>query len=198
MISQIIETLKSGLVEKLKTHHSLYRLPCTSEYLEELIASILAEAGYTNDWQPNRNHTASIDIKLDTGMTFSVKSGTYYLDKSTLKFSGSRLGKHDNISEMVKSVIDNSAEYYICVSKVDQDWSPTPAFLDTKTYYLFVFPASALRYDSDWNEIHSDKGSKYTMEIDGLKAVIHSSMSHQIWTWVSTDTVGDPHKLDIM
>jgi len=55
-----------------------------------------------------------------------------------------------------------------------------------------------LRYDSDWNEIHSDKGSKYTMEIDGLRAVIHSSMSHQLWTWVSTDTVGDPHKLDIM
>jgi len=127
-------------------------------------------------------------------MTFSVKSGTYYIDKNTLKFSGSRLGKHDNISEMVKSVIDNSAEYYICVSKVDQDWSPTPAFLDTKTYYLFVFPAIALRYDSDW----SDHGSKYTMEIEGLRAVIHASMSHQLWTWVSTDTVGDPHKLDIM
>ena len=194
MIDQIVQTLKSGLVDKLKTHHSLYRLPCTSEYLEELIASILAEAGYTNDWQPNRNHTASIDIKLDTEMTFSIKSGTYYVDKNTLKFSGSRLGKHNNISEMIKSVIDNSAEYYICVSKVDQDWSPTPAFLDTKTYYLFVFPASVLRYDSQW----SDHGSKYTMEIEGLKAVIHASMSHQLWTWVSTDTVGHPYKLDIM
>ena len=195
MIEHIIEILKTGLVEKLKIHHSLYRLPCTSEYLEELIASILAENGYINDWQPNRSHTASIDIKLNSGLTFSVKSGTYYLDKNTLKFSGSRLGKHDNISEMIKSVIDNSAEYYICVSKVDQDWSPTPAFLDTKTYYLFVFPASALKYDSDWSD---HDGSKYTMEIDGMRAVIHASMSHQLWTWVSTDTVGLPHRLDIM
>ncbi len=198
MIEQIKEILISGLAAKLKIHHSLYRLPCTAEYLEEVIASILAENGYSNDWQPDRNHTASVDIKLDSGISFSVKSGTYYVDKSTLKFSGSRLGKHDNISEMIDSVISNSADWYICVSKVDQDWSSTPDFSDTKKYYLFMFPATVLKYDSDWNKIESNKGHKYTMEIDGMKAVIHSSMSHQLWTWVSTDTVGLPDKIDII
>lgn len=197
MINKIIEILKNGLVDKLKIHHSLYRLPCTAEYLEELIASILAENGYSNDWQPNRKHTASVDINIEN-MSLSVKSGTYYPDKNTLKFSGSRLGKHDNISEMIKSVVDNSADYYICVSKVNQDWSYTPSFSDPKIYYLFVFPSSALRYESDWTRIDSDKGHKYVMEIDGMNAVIHSSMSHQLWTWVSTDTVGLPHKLDII
>ena len=105
MIEHIREILKIGLVEKLKIHHSLYRLPCTSEYLEELISSILAENGYINDWQPNRSHAISVDMTLDSGMSFSVKSGVYDVSKSTLTFSGSRLGKHETLSEMVNSVI---------------------------------------------------------------------------------------------
>jgi hypothetical protein len=198
MINDLIEKLVSGLTAKLKSHHSLYRLPCVGEYLEELISSALAESGYINDWQPDRNHKSSVDFKLESGETFSVKSGEYFIKKHTLKFSGSRLGKHDNISEMVNSVISNSADWYICVSKVGKNWSPTPAFSDTKTYYVFVFPASALKYDSDWITVPSNKGFKYVMEIDGMRAVIHSSMSHQLWTWVSTNTVGDPYKLDII
>ena len=199
MIENIVNILKKDLANKLKTHHSLYRLPCTSEYLEELISSTLAENGYINDWQPTRKHTISVDMSIDNGVSFSVKSGMYDVNKNTLTFSGSRLGKHDNLESMVNSVIDNSADYYICVSKVDQDWSPTPTFLDPKTYYLFVFESSKLAYGSDWKKVDSSRGGyKYAMEIDGMSASIHPSLSHQLWTVVSTDVVGIPHRIDIM
>lgn len=199
MIEHIREILKIGLVEKLKIHHSLYRLPCTSEYLEELISSILAENGYINDWQPNRSHAISVDMTLDSGMSFSVKSGMYDVSKSTLTFSGSRLGKHETLSEMVNSVIDNKADYYICVSKTDQNWSNTPALFDMKTYFLFVFPSTALKYDSSWEKVESSRGGyKYAMSVDGMSASIHPSLSHQLWTTVSTDLIGLPDKLDIL
>ena len=199
MIEHIREILKIGLVEKLKIHHSLYRLPCTSEYLEELISSILAENGYINDWQPNRSHTISVDMTIQDGPSFSVKSGIYDISKSTLTFSGSRLGKHETLSEMVNSVIDNKADYYVCVSKTDQNWSNTPALFDMKTYFLFVFPSTALQYDSHWDKVESSRGGyKYAMNIDGMSASIHPSLSHQLWTTVSTSIVGLPDKLDIL
>ncbi len=199
MIENIIQILKSGLVDKLKIHHSLYRLPCTAEFLEELISSILAENGYINDWQPNRSHTISVDMTIENGPSISVKSGMYDISKSTLTFSGSRLGKHNTLPEMVNSVIENKADYYVCVSKTDQDWSNTTALFDMRRYYLFVFPSTALKYDSIWDTVESSRGGyKYAMEIDGMKASIHPSLSHQLWTTVSTDIVGTPHKLDII
>lgn len=199
MIDHIIQILKSGLVDKLKIHHSLYKLPCTSEYLEELISNILAENGYINDWQPNRSHTISVDMTLNIGTSFSVKSGMFDVAKSTLTFSGSRLGKHNTLPEMVNSVMDNKADYYICVSKTDQDWSNSPALFDMRTYYLFVFPSTALKYDSIWDTVESSRGGyKYAMEIDGMKASIHPSLSHQLWTTVSTDLIGMPHEIDIL
>ena len=199
MIENIIEILKVGLVDKLKIHHSLYRLPCTAEFLEELISSILAENGYSNDWQPNRSHAISVDMTLDIGPSISVKSGIYDISKSTLTFSGSRLGKHNTLPEMVNSVMENKADYYVCVSKTDQDWSNTPALFDMRTYYLFVFPSTALKYDSIWDTVESSRGGyKYAMEIDGMKASIHPSLSHQLWTTVSTSVVGIPHKIDIL
>jgi hypothetical protein len=199
MIEQIINILKVGLVDKLKIHHSLYRLPCTAEFLEELISNILAENGYINDWQPNRSHSISVDMTIEDGPSFSVKSGIYDVSKSTLTFSGSRLGKHETLPEMVNSVIENKADYYICVSKTDQDWSNTPALFNMKTYYLFVFESTALKYDSIWNTVESSRGGyKYAMEIDGMKASIHPSLSHQLWTTVSTNIVGVPHKIDIL
>ncbi len=192
MITDITNIIKTGLLEKLKIHHGLYSLPCTSEYLEELIATILTENGYKNDWKPNRKHTASIDIKLDAGLTFSIKSGEYFPNRNTLKFSGSRLGKYDDISDMVSSIIDNSADYYICLAKVKKDWID-----NTRVYYLFVFPASCLHYNSDWQKTESGKNHRYDMNITGMKATIHSSMSSQLWTWVSTDIIGLPDKLNI-
>lgn len=199
MIEHIREILKHGLVEKLKIHHSLYRLPCTSEYLEELISSILAENGYINDWQPNRSHSISVDMTIENGPSLSVKSGMFDFNKNTLTFSGSRLGKHETLSEMVNSVIVNKADYYVCVSKVDQDWSNTPALFDMRSYYLFVFPSTALQYDSQWLKVDSSRGGyKYAMAIDGMTASIHPSLSHQLWTTVSTNIIGLPDRLDIL
>ena len=75
MLEQIKNTLIGGLLEKLAVHHSVYRLPCTSEYLEELIADTLNQNGMPNDWKPDRSHSVSVDMTLDTGHSISVKSG---------------------------------------------------------------------------------------------------------------------------
>ena len=180
MLDQIKNILITGLTEKLKVHHSVYRLPCTSEFLEELIASVLTEAGYTNDWQPNRSHSISVDMSLDSGQSFSVKSGVYA--NNTLTFSGSRLGKHVGLDNMIASVIDNSADYYVCLAKSDQDWSSVPSQNEKKIYYLFVFPAKTLIYDSGvWNKVETKSGGyNYVMESIGMSARTNTSMSSQL------------------
>ena len=199
MINNIIETLKLYLPDKLKSHHSIYAKQCKGDNLEENIASTLAENGYSNDWQPDENHTISVDMNLDIGISLSVKSGVYNVSKNTLKFSGSRLGKHETLEDMVKSVIDNRADYYVCVSKVEKEWSPYPAKNEKKIYYMFVFPSSALRYDSEWITEYTKKGNaKYYMKIDGLYASISPSTSHQLWTTVSLDVIGSPARFDII
>lgn len=197
MLDKIKETLITGLTEKLKIHHSVYRLPCTSEFLEELIANVLTEAGYTNDWQPNRSHSISVDMSLDSGQSFSVKSGVYA--NNTLTFSGSRLGKHDGLDNMIASVIDNSADYYVCLAKSDQDWSSVPAKNEKKVYYLFVFPSQTLIYDSGvWNKVETKSGGyNYVMDSIGMSARINTSMSSQLWTSVNESLIGAPTKLEI-
>lgn len=199
MINNIIEIIKTYLVEKLKAHHSLYLTACKGDLLEELIARVLTENGHSNDWQPDSNHTISVDMRLDSGPSFSIKSGTYDIAKRTLKFSGSRLGKHDNLENMVDSIEDNTADYYVCISRVKKEWSPYPGFSDQKRYYLFVFPANVLTYKGDWIEKVSDKGKiTYHLYLDKMDALISPAMSHQLWTVASLDLVGEPYKLDII
>jgi len=199
VLDTIKQTLTSGLIEKLKIHHSVYRLPCTSEFLEELIANVLSEQGFTNDWQPNRSHSVSVDMSLDSGDSLSIKSGVYDPSKGVLKFSGSRLGKHKTLEDMISHVVSNSADYYVCVAKADQDWSSVPSQNETKTYYLFVFDKNKLNYQTEnWFKKDKKDGSfKYHMEIDGMNASIVPSLSYQLWTTVSESIIGSPTKLEI-
>lgn len=174
----------------------LYRLPATSEYLEELIAEALQENGYPNDWKPNRSHAVSKDLTLDTGKSFSIKSGMYNTKTKTLKFSGSRLGKHDTIEAMVESIDKTHADFYICLAKASEDWSNIPGKADPKTYYLFVFEASKLDYNGEWGVKESKKGGfKYVIDKPGMHAKIAPSMSYQLWTTVDTSVIGEPEKL---
>lgn len=198
MLETIRDILIPGLTEKLKAHHSIYRLPCTSEFLEELIASALSECGLINDWQPNRSHTVSKDMSLDTGPSISVKSGVYA--NNTLTFSGSRLGKHDTLDKMINHVLENKADYYVCLAKADQDWSSVPSQNEVKTYYLFTFDANVLTYDLPlWNKVQTKSGGyNYIMESIGMSARINTSMSSQLWTSVSEALTGSPAKLEIL
>ena len=198
MLEQIKNILIEGLIEKLKIHHSVYRLPCTSEFLEELISNTLSEAGYINDWQPNRSHSISIDMSLDTGQSFSIKSGVYA--NNTLTFSGSRLGKYDGLDNMIASVVSNSADYYVCLAKADQDWSSVPSQNEKKIYYLFIFPSQTLIYDNGlWNKVQTKSGGyNYVMESIGMSARINTSMSSQLWTSVNESLIGSPTKLEIL
>jgi hypothetical protein len=198
VLEQIKNILIEGLIEKLKIHHSVYRLPCTSEFLEELISTVFTENGLINDWKPNRSHSISVDMSLESGESFSIKSGVYA--NNTLTFSGSRLGKHDGLDNMIASVVSNSADYYVCLAKSDQDWSSVPSQNEIKTYYLFVFPSQTLIYDNGlWNKVETKSGGyNYVMESIGMSARINTSMSSQLWTSVNESLIGSPTKLEIL
>jgi len=196
MVEEIKDTLRVFLLSKLSLHHTLYRLPAISEYLEELIAEALQENGYPNDWKPNRSHAVSKDLTLDEGKSFSIKSGIYDPKKNTLKFSGSRLGKHNRIEAMVEAIADTHADFYICLAKASEDWSSVPEKADPKTYYLFVFEASKLDYNGVWGVKTSKKGGfKYVIDKPGFHAKIAPSMSYQLWTTVDTSIIGEPERL---
>jgi hypothetical protein len=198
----VLDTIKNilieGLTEKLKIHHSVYRLPCTSEFLEELISTVFTEHGLINDWKPNRSHSISVDMSLESGESFSIKSGVYA--NNTLTFSGSRLGKHDGLDNMIASVVSNSADYYVCLAKADQDWSSVPSQNEKKIYYLFVFPSQTLIYDNGlWNKVETKSGGyNYVMESIGMSARINTSMSSQLWTSINESLIGSPTKLEIV
>jgi hypothetical protein len=198
VLDNIKQILIEGLTSKLKIHHSVYRLPCTSEFLEELIANTFTESGLINDWQPNRSHSISVDMSLESGESFSVKSGVYA--NNTLTFSGSRLGKYQTLDAMISSVVDNSAKYYVCLAKADQDWSSVPAENEKKVYYLFVFDSQTLIYDNGvWNKVETKSGGyNYVMESIGMSARINTSMSSQLWTSVNESLIGAPTKLEIL
>ena len=198
MLDNIKQILIEGLTSKLKIHHSVYRLPCTSEFLEELIANTFTENGLINDWQPNRSHSISVDMSLESGESFSVKSGVYA--NNTLTFSGSRLGKYQTLDAMISSVVDNSAKYYVCLAKADQDWSSVPAENEKKVYYLFIFDSQTLIYDNAlWNKVQTKSGGyNYVMESIGMSARINTSMSSQLWTSVNESLIGAPTKLEIL
>jgi len=187
--------LANALTNKLQIHHSVYRLPCTSEFLEELIADALKENGMDNDWKPNRSHSVSVDMTIDEGPSISVKSGVYDIKKNILKFSGSRLGKHKTIEDMVGHVVDTSADLYVCLAKADQDWSSIPEKFENKIYYLFVFDKQSIDYNSAmWYQ----KGDIWCLDAIGLSAYISPSMSYQLWTKVNESLIGSPEKLDIL
>jgi hypothetical protein len=194
----IKQTLIEGLTKKLKIHHSVYRLPCTSEFLEELISNTFTQSGLINDWQPNRSHSVSVDMSLESGESFSIKSGVYA--NNTLTFSGSRLGKYETLDAMISSVVSNSADYYVCLAKADQDWSSVPSQNEKKIYYLFVFDAQTLIYDNGlWNKVQTKSGGyNYVMESIGMSARINTSMSSQLWTSVNESLIGPPTKLEIL
>lgn len=176
----------------------LYRLPAISEFLEELIAETLAENGLDNDWKPNRSHTVSKDLTLESGHSFSIKSGVYDPKSGTLKFSGSRLGKHETLDAMVKSISDTHADYYVCLAKAEEDWKNIPAKGEKKVYYLFVFESDKLDYSGEWGIKESKKGGfKYVYDVPGLHAKINPSMSHQLWTTVDKSLIGEPERLVI-
>lgn len=189
------DILKVSLLEKLRIHHSVYRLPCTSEFLEELISDALNENDIINDWKPNRSHSVSVDMTTEDGVSISVKSGVYDPKKKMLKFSGSRLGKHKTIEDMVGHVVDTSADLYVCLAKADQDWSSIPEKFENKRYYLFVFDKQALDYNS---AIWYQKGDIWCLDAIGLSAYISPSMSYQLWTKVDESLTGSPEILDIL
>jgi hypothetical protein len=101
---------------------------------------------------------------------------------------------------MISSVVDNSARYYVCLAKAEEDWSSVPAENEKKVYYLFIFDSQTLIYDSGvWNKVQTKSGGyNYVMESIGMSARINTSMSSQLWTSVNESLIGSPTKLEIL
>jgi len=198
-IDEIILPLTEALQINLGKHHSIYTLPCTAEYLEELISTSLKQIGIDNDWQPNRSHAISTDLSLRDGTSVSIKSGAYDESKHTLTFSGSRLGRHGNLESMIESVIEDSADWYFCVAKRESDWTLNAANEFNKIYYFFAFECKSLPYDEiEWSSKATKSGGvTYFVDLDGFHAEIRPSMSHQLWTKVSEKRIGTPTKIVI-
>jgi hypothetical protein len=191
--------LGQAVSKHLQAHHKLYRLPCFAEFLEEIISKSFKEIGYENSWEPNRSHLASTDITLDTKQTISIKSGEYSIKNKNLKFSGSRLGQYSTIEDKLNAVIAQSADLYICVSRSKNDWDPVPGDSEPKKYYLFIFDSEVLDYKKyNWEVSMTSSGNKdYVMQGNGINAAIRASMSHQLWTTVSLDLIGEPVLVEV-
>lgn len=186
-----------NLKSQLAIHHGIYRLSCSSEYLEEMIAASLENSGFKNDWEPNRSHAISVDMTLKDGKTVSIKSGTYDKANKNLKISGSRLGKHSTIENMVKAIKAEAADIYFCMARLNEEWQPVPLHHEPKKYYFFAFESALLGYDKyPWEQRKTSTGRlNYHMEGPGIKAEIRESMSHQLWTTISTNLIGDPRSI---
>jgi hypothetical protein len=195
-----IEKFGKELNKLIASHHCLYQLPCMAEFAEELVSKALSSASIPNEWHPIRSHAISTDIVGENGTTFSVKSGAFSKNKGELVISGSRLGKHGNLTDMVNAVLATSADYYICLARDKQDWEPYPLENEGKIYFLFVFPKSALDYRAGpWVKVVGRSGTSFTYEMEGagIKASIRPSMSHQLWTSVNISRTGEPLQVTI-
>ena len=198
-MDEITPGLAMALKNNLSTHHSLYELPCLAEYLEELISLSLRQIGLENDWRPNRSHEISTDLSLRDGKSISIKSGTYKPKQRSLIFSGSRLGRHGNLESMVESVIQDAADWYFCLAKMDSDWKVSSELVSQKIYYFFAFESSSLPYgEIEWTTAFTKSGGQtYFVDLDGFHADIRPSMSHQLWTKVSEERIGAPIKISV-
>jgi hypothetical protein len=195
-----LELFGSHLKTLIQNHHTLYRLPCMAEYAEELISRALSESGTPNKWHPNRSHAVSTDIVDLNGVTFSVKSGAYNRQKRELTISGSRLGKHGELSAMLAAVEKDSADYYICLARDKEDWDPYPMENEGLKYYLFTFHSDVLDYQaSEWRKVMGRNATSFNYEMSGpgIRASIRPSMSHQLWTTVQEARVGEPLEIVI-
>lgn len=196
-IEKISAALTEGLKVGLSNHHKTYRLPCFGEYLEEQVHLAFSSYGISTNWEPDRSHRISVDMTLDTGETVSIKSGEYIFAQDKLKFSGSRLGKHSTIEEMLHAIESSSADYYVSIARIKKEWTPTPSHGDSKIYYLFVFKSKSLGYSENSWIRQSTKGGNfnYSMESHGVQAQIRASMSYQLWTVASQEITNKPQKI---
>jgi hypothetical protein len=198
-IRKISQVLEDGLAEGLSQHHENYRLPCFGEYLEEQVHLAFSRTGLSTDWEPDRSHRISVDMTLDSGETISIKSGDYNVSQRKLKFSGSRLGQHSTIEEMLHAIEANSADYYVSIARIKKDWTPVPNLRDKKIYYLFVFESQRLGYaENSWIKQETRSGGfNYSMTGHGVEAQIRASMSYQLWTVASEIVTDKPARITV-
>jgi hypothetical protein len=173
-----------ALTNRLNRHHELYSLPCTSEYLEELVSDALKEGGIDNDWEPNRSHRVSTDMESDIG-SISVKSGI--VRDGYLRFSGSRLGRFKSLNERVDHIQNTRSDHYICLAK-SNNFNP-----QLQVYQLFIFNKSTVDYSGDWVSYpHQD-----TLMKENMHGFIVHSMSSQLWTHAYQQVTGKPYIIAI-
>ena len=188
------ENIVKSLERQLKLHHKLYSIRCKSELWEEISARALRETGYGSDWLPDFNHFIGTDQTTDDGINISNKSGLLNKNNTKMKISGSRTTKYKTIEEKLCFLENKSEDFIFCLAINPYEWKK-----GKRIYYFIVIDAKKLDYHKQkWNESYSKKG-----ELTGWNCVseyynskITISMSHQLWTDISSDMFEEIYSID--
>ena len=185
--------------EYLEKHHELYSGKCKGEMWEEICAKSLKLAGFGTDWEPDFNHAVRIDQRTADGFAISNKSGTLSSDGKTLEISGSRLTKHNTLTEKVNYISAKLDDAIFCLASKKEDWKE-----NKKVYYFVVVDSGKLIYNAvQWDEVFGKKGKNtgkvvgYKCACDDFTASISNSMSDQLWTNISSNLFTEIHRIEI-
>jgi len=183
-MKKINKNLIKSIEKRLKIHHELYSQAVKAEQWEEILAQSIRENGNTANWEPG-SHKIGEDISTDIFGRISCKSGSLDVKKSGPKkgtemilISGSRTTKHKTLKSKINHLSESHDDYYFCLGKYKKD-------IDSNKYryYMIIFPSTLIKPSNlKWKK----HGKNYLAEGVGIKQVINTSMSGQLWTTFDT------------
>jgi hypothetical protein len=183
--------IENSIKIRINKHHQLYDLPLTAEYWEETLHKSFSDIGQNTDWQPDRSHKISEDMKHEYFGRISCKSGAVKITKKkkALVVSGSRTGKYKTIEEKLKFFSLKKEDVYFCLSRNKKEWDK-----GSKKYYLYVFNSSILNLsEQTWNET----GGGWRCENKIYKAWITKKLSDQLWFEINMEYLPEPTLIEI-
>lgn len=182
-----------SIKKRLKIHHKLYSQAVKAEQWEEILEQSIRENDGTTDWDPG-SHKIGEDIGTDIFGRISCKSGSLDVKKSgpkkgteTIMISGSRTTKHKTLKSKINHLSESHDDYYFCLAKYKEDIKS-----GKYRYYLIIFPSALIKPSNlKWKK----HGDNYLAEGVGIKQVINTSMSGQLWT--TFDTSMAPFRIEL-
>ena len=178
------------IVDKIKSHHQLYRFPVKAELWEDIFDQSIN--GLDSNWNIG-GHSSGADVICEkTGIKIQNKGGEFNHKKSTVKWNGHRTTSHLTIQDKVDFISQKHYDVYAMLGRNKNEWNK-----GIKKYYLLTFDSSLIDYSKlNWVETFSKKGKLTgwvgTNENLPYSATISISMSGQLWTECDINYLGNP------
>lgn len=192
---KLLENIKflTTLKNEVKKYYKLFPLlTLKGEHWEHVLYNALINCGFKPKWKAG-GHQSGMDIMVE-GEDISCKGGTYQNTQfkngrfPSLKFSGCRLTKHNNLRERLKYLNEKREDYYFCFPR-----------LKTGEHQLVVFPYDILKYNElEWDKTFNKKTKAFSGwkgEGKNIRANIVKSCSYQVWTSIATNLLAEPIKI---